>query len=123
MPPTFVLCPLIYSEIKEVRRKKERAKELEGIDLSNIVSSSRRRSVTSFAPPPKPKIPVETNGKDPEDNDDDNDDEDNDNEEDEEDEEEDGSDADGSQSDEFNEGNLRYDAALCFLFVCGFVWK
>ncbi|XVF64593.1 hypothetical protein PTKIN_Ptkin09bG0180900 [Pterospermum kingtungense] len=44
-------------EIKEVRKRKERAKELEGIDTSNIVSSSRRRSATSFVPPPKPKIP------------------------------------------------------------------
>lgn len=38
-------------EIKEVKRKKEKAKELEGIDLSNIVTSGRRRSVTSFADP------------------------------------------------------------------------
>lgn len=44
-------------EIKEVKKRKERARELEGIDLSNIVSSSRRRSTTSFTPPPKPKIP------------------------------------------------------------------
>ncbi|KAL1290584.1 hypothetical protein HN51_059077 [Arachis hypogaea] len=92
-------------EIKEVRKKKERAKELEGIDLSNIVSSSRRRSVTSFAPPPpKPKIPVETNGNDAKSGDRDKDDEDDDDEEDEEDEEEeDSSDAEESQSDEFNE--------------------
>ena len=95
------------SEIKEVRKKKERAKELEGIDVSNIVSSSRRRSVTSFAPPPKPEMPVETNGKDAEGSDDDNDDEGNDNEEDEEDEEEDSSDAGESQSDEFNAGNVK----------------
>ncbi|XP_072060987.1 uncharacterized protein [Arachis hypogaea] len=92
-------------EIKEVRKKKERAKELEGIDLSNIVSSSRRRSVTSFTPPPpKPKIPVETNGNDAKSGDHDKDDEDDDDEEDEEDEEEeDSSDAEESQSDEFNE--------------------
>ncbi|PNX98512.1 transcriptional regulator ATRX, partial [Trifolium pratense] len=53
-------------EIKEVNRKKARAKELEGIDTSNIVSSTRRRASISFAPPPppKPKIPVETSGKD-----------------------------------------------------------
>lgn len=44
-------------EIKDVKKRKERARELEGIDLSNIVSSSRRRSTTSFVPPPKPKIP------------------------------------------------------------------
>ncbi|KAG5250879.1 DNA ligase [Salix suchowensis] len=42
-------------EIKEVRKKKERAKELEGIDLSNIVTSSRRRSATSFVAPPNQK--------------------------------------------------------------------
>ncbi|XP_023636419.1 DNA ligase 1 [Capsella rubella] len=40
-------------EIKEVKKRKERTKELEGIDTSNIVSSSRRRSTTSFVPPPK----------------------------------------------------------------------
>ncbi|XP_014502070.1 DNA ligase 1 [Vigna radiata var. radiata] len=93
-------------EIKEVKRKKARAKELEGIDVSNIVSSSRRRSTSSYiAPPaPKPKVPVETSGNGAEDGDND---EDNDNEEDEEDEEEDsGSDEaedDGSQSEEFND--------------------
>ncbi|RDX71877.1 hypothetical protein CR513_48716 [Mucuna pruriens] len=93
-------------EIKEVKRKKARAKELEGIDLSNIVSSSRRRSTTSFAalPPPKSKVPVETSDKGAEDSGNDNDDEDNDNEEDD-DEEEDSSDGDGSQSEEFNDGN------------------
>lgn len=99
----------IYTEIKEIKRKKERAKELEGIDLSNIVSSSRRRSTASFAsPPPKAKEPVETktNGDDVENSDGDNDDESNDDEEDEEDEEEEnsGDDNDGSQSEEQNEG-------------------
>lgn len=91
-------------EIKEVKRKKARAKELEGIDLSNIVSSSRRRSTTSFAspPPPKPKVPVETSGNDAEGDNNENDDEDDDNEDDE-DEEEDISDDDGSQSEEFND--------------------
>ncbi|XP_061363929.1 uncharacterized protein LOC133307431 [Gastrolobium bilobum] len=91
-------------EIKEVRRKKDRAKELEGIDLSNIVTSSRRRSTTSFLapPPPKPKVQLETSGNDGGENDNDNDDEGNDNEENEEDEEEDNSDDDGSQSEEFN---------------------
>ncbi|CAL0327408.1 unnamed protein product [Lupinus luteus] len=84
-------------EIKEVRRKKDRAKELEGIDMGNIVSSSRRRSTTSFAapPPPKPKTPEKTNGNDAKDSDND----DNDDEED----EEDSSDDEGSQSEEFNE--------------------
>ncbi|KAF8114090.1 hypothetical protein N665_0042s0012 [Sinapis alba] len=47
-------------EIKEVKKQKERSKELEGIDTSNIVSSSRRRSTTSFAPAPKPKITSES---------------------------------------------------------------
>ncbi|KAM7518886.1 hypothetical protein LguiB_017848 [Lonicera macranthoides] len=51
-------------EIKEVKKKKERAKELEGIDASNIVFSSRRRSTTSFVPPPKPKITVESDADD-----------------------------------------------------------
>ncbi|KAJ6412681.1 hypothetical protein OIU84_005680 [Salix udensis] len=46
-------------EIKEVRKRKERAKELEGIDLSNIVTTSRRRSATTFVAP-KPKAPVES---------------------------------------------------------------
>ncbi|XP_019417512.1 PREDICTED: cell division cycle and apoptosis regulator protein 1-like [Lupinus angustifolius] len=91
-------------EIKEVRRKKDRAKELEGIDMSNIVSSSRRRSTTSFTalPPPKPKTPEKTNGDDAKDSDID---EGNDDEEDEVDEEdeEDSSDDEGSQSEEFNE--------------------
>ncbi|XP_027334553.1 myb-like protein X isoform X2 [Abrus precatorius] len=88
-------------EIKEVKRKKARAKELEGIDVSNIVSSSRRRSTNSFAapPPPKPKVPVETSGNG-EGSDNENAGEDNDNEEDE---EEDSSDDDGSQSEEFND--------------------
>jgi ribosomal protein L12E/L44/L45/RPP1/RPP2 len=100
---------LIFLEIKDTNRKKARAKELEGIDMSNIVSSTRRRASISFAapPPPKPKIPVETSGKDTKGSDNDNDDEGNDNEEDEEDEEEeeeDSSDDDGSESEEFNEG-------------------
>lgn len=95
-------------EIKEVNRKKARAKELEGIDMSNIVSSTRRRATISFAapPPPKPKIPVETSGKDTKGSDNDNDDEGKENDEEEEDEEdeeeEDSSDEDGSESEEFN---------------------
>ncbi|XP_008466703.2 uncharacterized protein LOC103504049 isoform X2 [Cucumis melo] len=92
-------------EIKEVKKKKERAKELEGIDLSNIVSSSRRRSTTSYvAPPPKPKIPVKTDGDDADDTDDDeeeDDEEEEDDDEEEEDgeEEEDNGDVDESQDD------------------------
>lgn len=79
-------------EIKEVKKKKEKAKELEGIDMSNIVMSSRRRSTTSFVPPPKPKIPVDSDS-DAEDTDDDND------EEDEEVEDEDNSSSDDNHSD------------------------
>lgn len=56
-------------EIKEVKRRKERAKELEGIDTSNIVLSSRRRSTASFVAPPKPKPPVKSDGDDVEDSD------------------------------------------------------
>ncbi|KZV26682.1 hypothetical protein F511_34726 [Dorcoceras hygrometricum] len=40
-------------EIKDCRKRKETAKELEGIDMSNIISSTRRRSTFSFVPPPK----------------------------------------------------------------------
>lgn len=58
-------------EIKEVKKKKETAKELEGIDMSNIVSSTRRRSTFNFImPPPKPKIPVDTDEDDDDDDDD-----------------------------------------------------
>lgn len=68
------------SEIKEVRKRKERAKELEGIDMSNIVQSSRRRSTMSFIPP-QPKIPIDSDADDTENSDDgsdeDNSDEDN----------------------------------------------
>ena len=46
----------IISEIKDCRKRKERAKELEGIDMSNIISSSRRRSTFSFAAPEKPVV-------------------------------------------------------------------
>lgn len=80
-------------EIKEVKKRKDRAKELEGIDMSNIVSSTRRRSATSFVPPPKPKIPVETEGNDAEDTDSSSDEDDAD----------DVEDGDDSQSEELNE--------------------
>ncbi|XP_059630764.1 uncharacterized protein LOC132273733 [Cornus florida] len=84
-------------EMKEVRKQKQRAKELEGIDMSNIVSSSRRRSTSFFVAPPKPKIPVESdddtddtnNNDEGEENDDDN--------------EDDAEDGDDSQSEDFNE--------------------
>ncbi|GKA17927.1 glutamic acid-rich protein-like protein isoform X1 [Tanacetum coccineum] len=51
-------------EIKEVKRRKEKAKELEGIDMSNIVVGSRRRSTFNFVPPPKPKAPIESDSDD-----------------------------------------------------------
>ncbi|KAK9758256.1 hypothetical protein RND81_01G218500 [Saponaria officinalis] len=65
-------------DIKDVKKRKERAKELEGIDMSNIVVSSRRRSATSFAPPPKPVIPdiSESESEESEDEDEDEDDDD-----------------------------------------------
>ncbi|KAL2539695.1 Histone chaperone domain CHZ [Abeliophyllum distichum] len=46
-------------EIKDCRKRKERAKELEGIDMSNIISSSRRRSRSSYM---VPKSKIETEG-------------------------------------------------------------
>lgn len=94
------------SEIKEVKKKKERARELEGIDMSNIVSSSRRRSATSFVPPPEPKIPDESESGDSEDSDDeDNDSDDSDDEDNEEDDGNDDGDAE-SKSEEVKEGKL-----------------
>ncbi|KAH9691113.1 CHZ domain-containing protein [Citrus sinensis] len=83
-------------EIKEVKKKKERARELEGIDMSNIVSSSRRRSATSFVPPPKPKIPDESESGDSEDSDDE--DNDSDDSDDEDNEEDDGNDDGDAES-------------------------
>ncbi|KAK6144972.1 hypothetical protein DH2020_021792 [Rehmannia glutinosa] len=46
----------MLSEIKDCRRRKETARELEGIDMSNIISSSRRRSTFSFVAPVTPGI-------------------------------------------------------------------
>ncbi|KAJ6798328.1 eukaryotic translation initiation factor 5B-like [Iris pallida] len=63
-------------DIKSVKKKKERAKELEGIDMSNIVTSSRRRTTSNYIPPPKPKVESES------DEDEENEDEDDDNNED-----------------------------------------
>lgn len=95
-------------EIKDVKKRKERAKELEGIDLSNIVSSGRRRSTTSFIPPPKPIIPdlSESESEESENEDDEDDEEEGDeeveNEEADEDQENGGN---GSQSEESDKGN------------------
>ncbi|KAI3820102.1 hypothetical protein L1987_13960 [Smallanthus sonchifolius] len=58
-------------EIKDVKRRKETAKELEGIDTSNIVLGSRRRSTTF--PPPRPKEPVLSDSDESEDQDEDGD--------------------------------------------------
>lgn len=88
---------MICSEIKEVRKRKDRAKELEGIDMSNIVSSTRRRSTTSFVPPPKPKVTVKSDSEKAEDIDSSND-------EDGTDDDSDDEDGDDSQSEELNEG-------------------
>ncbi|XP_065870029.1 uncharacterized protein [Euphorbia lathyris] len=46
-------------EIKEVKKRKEGVKELEGINMNNIVSTSRRRCTTT-----KPKIPVASDNSD-----------------------------------------------------------
>ncbi|CAN1235914.1 hypothetical protein LINPERPRIM_LOCUS4648 [Linum perenne] len=84
VPPTvYKKVKQVSEEIKEVRKKKERAKELEGIDMSNIVSSSRRRSTSSYIPPPKPKLPVESDsGSDEEEEEEDDEDDEEDNNED-----------------------------------------
>ncbi|CAF2318560.1 unnamed protein product [Brassica napus] len=91
-------------EIKEVKKKKERSKELEGIDTSNIVSSSRRRSATSFAPPPKPKITSESES----------DEEESENGEDNEEEEEEGNEetGEGSQSEEESNNGENFSLSL-----------
>ncbi|KAJ8541708.1 hypothetical protein K7X08_002524 [Anisodus acutangulus] len=85
-------------EIKEVKKRKEKAKELEGIDLSNIVSNTRRRSTTSFVPPPRPKSPPKNDKNDDKDHDsNDNDVSDDDKDDD------DNEDDESSESEEFNE--------------------
>uniref|UniRef100_A0A0D9XSU5 DEK-C domain-containing protein n=1 Tax=Leersia perrieri TaxID=77586 RepID=A0A0D9XSU5_9ORYZ len=53
-------------EIKAVKKRKERAKELEGIDMSNIITSSRRRSTSNFIPLPTPKIVADSDEDDEE---------------------------------------------------------
>ncbi|KAH0713914.1 hypothetical protein KY289_009873 [Solanum tuberosum] len=87
-------------EIKEVKKRKQTAKELEGIDLSNIVSNTRRRSTTSFVAPPRPKSPPKNDKNDDKDGDSDADDASDDAKDD-----DDNEDDESSQSDEeFNEG-------------------
>ncbi|PHU19582.1 hypothetical protein BC332_10733 [Capsicum chinense] len=85
-------------EIKEVKKKKERAKELEGIDLSNIVSNTRRRSTSSFVAPPRPKSPPKKDKNDDKDGDSNGDDVSDDDKDD-----DDSEDDESSQSEEFNE--------------------
>ncbi|PHT49828.1 hypothetical protein CQW23_09575 [Capsicum baccatum] len=85
-------------EIKEVKKKKERAKELEGIDLSNIVSNTRRRSTNSFVAPPRPKSPPKKDKNDDKDGDSNGDDVSDDDKDD-----DDSEDDESSQSEEFNE--------------------
>ncbi|KAG0480299.1 hypothetical protein HPP92_011157 [Vanilla planifolia] len=50
----------INGEIRSVKKRKETARELEGIDMSNIVSTSRRRSTSNYIPVPKQKIEIES---------------------------------------------------------------
>lgn len=58
------------AEIKAVKKRKEKLKDLEGIDTSNIIeeSSRGRRSRSSansfFAPPPQRKDPVDSDEED-----------------------------------------------------------
>ncbi|KQJ88293.1 hypothetical protein BRADI_4g16847v3 [Brachypodium distachyon] len=51
-------------EIKAVKKRKERAKDLEGIDMSNIITSSRRRSASSFIPLPMPRFEADSDDDD-----------------------------------------------------------
>ncbi|XP_010272780.1 PREDICTED: HIRA-interacting protein 3 [Nelumbo nucifera] len=83
-------------EIKTVRKKKERAKELEGIDMSNIVSSSRRRSTASYVIPPKPQKAEIDSTEEEDDADGDDDDEDD---------EDDASDSEGMSEDAEDESD------------------
>ncbi|WMV54151.1 hypothetical protein MTR67_047536 [Solanum verrucosum] len=90
----------VMEEIKEVKKRKQTAKELEGIDLSNIVSNTRRRSTTSFVAPPRPKSPPKSDKNDDKDGDSDADDASDDDKDD-----DDNEDDESNQSDEeFNEG-------------------
>ncbi|EOY16256.1 Uncharacterized protein TCM_035094 isoform 1 [Theobroma cacao] len=91
------------------RKRKERAKELEGIDTSNIVLSSRRRSTTSFVAPPKPKIPDASDDDESEESDDNDDDDDDD----EDNDDEDGGDEGNSQSEGSDEGIGDSNLSLC----------
>ncbi|KAK3036780.1 hypothetical protein RJ639_030810 [Escallonia herrerae] len=97
-PSVYKKAKQAIMEIKDARKRKERAKELEGIDMSNIVLSSRRRSTTSFVPPPKPKVPVESDGDDTEDTDKGDDDDD--------------SDGDGNDNDAENSGDSKSEEEL-----------
>lgn len=90
-------------EIMAVRRQKERIKELEGIDLGNIVQSSRRRSTSSFVPPPKPKIPSESDDDGEDNHEGTEDEDDDDNEDDNADETDDEGPDDSNSEEEFNE--------------------
>jgi hypothetical protein len=49
---------LCCTEIRAVKRRKEKAKELEGIDTTNIISEPRGRRAASnfFLPPPQYKV-------------------------------------------------------------------
>ncbi|XP_065869045.1 uncharacterized protein [Euphorbia lathyris] len=62
-------------EIMEVKKRKERVKEVEGIDMPNIVSLSCRRCTTSYVPHPNPKIPVDSDNSDADGTDEDDDEE------------------------------------------------
>ncbi|KAF8650835.1 hypothetical protein HU200_063742 [Digitaria exilis] len=74
--PSLTFFLMLYAEIKAVKKRKERAKELEGIDMSNIITSSRRRSSSSFIPlPPPPKIEADSDDGDDDAEDDDEDEE------------------------------------------------
>ncbi|CAD5327311.1 unnamed protein product [Arabidopsis thaliana] len=93
-------------EIKEVKKRKERTKELEGIDTSNIVSSSRRRSSASFVPPPKPIKAEESESDDSEDSENEEDEDEEVVVEEEEEEEDEGGSEDGGEGSQ-NEGELK----------------